>query len=88
MASSKEVVLTLKQNHTAPDVIIADYQLTNKTGLELALQIQKHFQQAIPIVIISGTNDLKIREAIERQGCQFMMKPVKPEGLNARLLQL
>jgi signal transduction histidine kinase/CheY-like chemotaxis protein len=88
MASSKEVLLTLKQHRTAPDVIIADYQLINETGLELALQIQKHFQQAIPIIIITGTSDLKIREAIERQGCQFMMKPVKPEGLNSRLLQL
>ncbi len=64
------------------------YQLINETGLELALQIQKHFQHAIPIIIITGTSDLKIREAIERQGCQFMMKPVKPEGLNSRLLQL
>ncbi|MFT7413508.1 MAG: two-component SAPR family response regulator [Methylophagaceae bacterium] len=88
MASSKEVTLTLKQNTTPPDVIIADYQLINKTGLELALQIQKHYQQQLPIIVITDTTDLKIRENIERQGCQFMMKAVKPECLNSRLMQL
>lgn len=88
MASSKELALSLKQYPTAPDVIIADYQLINETGLELALQIQKHYNQAIPIIIITGTSDIKIREAIEGQGCQFMMKPIKPERLNSRLLDL
>lgn len=88
MASSKEVMSILKASPSAPDVIIADYQLINETGLELALQIQQHYQHAIPIIIITGTTDLKIREAIERQGCQFMMKPIKADSLNSRLMQL
>tara|TARA_R110001583_G_scaffold130834_1_gene282512 strand:+ start:4941 stop:7142 length:2202 start_codon:yes stop_codon:yes gene_type:complete len=88
MASSKEVAITLKQRTMPPDVIIADYQLINETGLQLAFQIRKHYQHDIPIIIITGTTDLKIREAIERQGCQFMMKPVNPDDLNSRLVQL
>jgi len=88
MASSTEVALILKQNTPPPDVIITDYQLINETGLELAFQIRKHYQHAIPIIIITGTTDLKIREAIERQGCQFMLKPIKPDSLNSRLMLL
>jgi FixJ family two-component response regulator len=72
---------SVASTNTTPKVIIADYQLINETGLELALQIQRHS------FIITGTSDLKIREAIVRQGCQFMMKPIKPDSLNSRLIQ-
>ncbi len=88
MASSKELALTLEKHSPTPDVIIADYQLINETGLELALQIRKHYQQDIPIIIITGTSDLEIRRSIERQSCQFVMKPVNPKTLNSRLIQL
>tara|TARA_R110002050_G_scaffold269917_2_gene412705 strand:- start:248705 stop:250906 length:2202 start_codon:yes stop_codon:yes gene_type:complete len=88
MASSQEVQKRLKQSTPAPDVIIADYQLINETGLELALQIQKHYQHDIPTLMITGTSEITIRDAIERQGCHFMMKPVKPDLLNSRLMQL
>lgn len=88
MASSVEVTQMLEQHTTAPEVIIADYQLINETGLELASHIQGYYQRSIPIIIITGTTDLKVREAIEQQGAQFMMKPIKPDDLNSRLLLL
>lgn len=88
MASSQEVARLLKQKIAKPDVIIADYQLINETGLNLALQIQDHYQQAIPILIITGTTDLKIREEIEQKGGYLMLKPVKSEDLNAKLMHL
>lgn len=88
MASSKELALTLKQTPTMPDVIIADYQLINETGIELAFKVRKHYQHDIPIIIITGTTDLKVRETIEQQGCLLMMKPVKPDSLNAELMQI
>lgn len=88
MASSQEVASLLKQKITMPDVIIADFQLINDTGLNLALQIQSHYQQAIPIIIITGTTDLKIREEIEQKGGYLMLKPIKSEDLNTKLMDL
>lgn len=88
MSSSQEVSRLLKQKIAKPDVIIADYQLINETGLNLALQIQNHYQQTIPIIIITGTTDLKIREEIEQKGGYLMLKPIKSEDLNAKLIQL
>jgi DNA-binding NtrC family response regulator len=71
---------SVASTNTTPKVIIADYQLISWTGLGLALQIQRHS------FIITGTSDLKIGEAIVRQSCQFMMKPIKPDSLNSRLI--
>ena len=88
MASSKDMDIQLQQNAPAPEIIIADYQLINETGLDLALQIRQHYQKHIPIIVITGTTDLKIRQEIEQENCLFMMKPVKPETLNAQLNQL
>lgn len=88
MASSQDVEELLSQCTATPDVIIADYQLVNEIGLELALKIRAYFQQALPIIVITGTTDLKIREEIEQKSCHFMMKPVKPESLNAELMRL
>ncbi|PHS68660.1 MAG: hypothetical protein COB23_08965 [Methylophaga sp.] len=88
LSSGKEMQQLLDQNSELPDVIIADYQLINETGLELVIQIRDHYQQTIPVVMITGTVDLKVRKLIEQAGCQFMLKPVKPDDLNSVLNQI
>lgn len=88
LASGQETQQLLDQHSDMPDVIIADYQLINETGLEIAIQIQEHYQHKIPVIMMTGTTDLKIRQTIEQAGCQFMMKPVKPEELNSVLHQI
>lgn len=88
LASGREIQQLLDKNSEIPDVIIADYQLINETGLELIIQIRDHYQQTIPVVMITGTADLEVRKLVEQTDCQFMMKPVKPEDLNRVLNQL
>ncbi|NQZ53071.1 MAG: CHASE domain-containing protein [Piscirickettsiaceae bacterium] len=88
LVSGKETQILLAKNTEMPDVIIADYQLINETGLELVLQIREHYQHTIPAIIITGTVDLKVRELVEQAGCQFMTKPVKPDALNLILHQI
>ncbi|RLA02299.1 MAG: hypothetical protein DRQ42_01030 [Gammaproteobacteria bacterium] len=88
LASGKETQQLLDNNSEIPDVIIADYQLINETGLDLVVRIREHYQQAIPVIMITGTADSQVRKLVEQAGCQFMMKPVKPEDLNKMLHQL
>ncbi len=88
LASGKQTQQLLDQNNERPDVIIADYQLINETGLELVIKIREHYQHTIPVIMITGTADLKVRERVEQAGCHFMMKPVKPDALNSVLHQL
>ncbi len=80
-----EVQQRLNQNSTSPDIIIADYQMVNETGLDLLLDVRTYYQKNIPAIVITGTTDLEIRAKIERTGCQFMMKPVQPDLLNSVL---
>jgi signal transduction histidine kinase/CheY-like chemotaxis protein len=88
LGSGEDVLQLLNQKSTCPDIIIADYQMINETGLELLLEIRNYYQQNIPAVVITGTTDIKIRAKIEQAGCQFMMKPVQPEQLNSILHNL
>jgi len=81
-------VRDLLKNSKQPDVIIADYQLINETGLELAKQIRDHYQINIPVIVISGTTDVEIRKQVEQAGHHFMMKPVSPDDLNSMLHQI
>ncbi len=85
IGSGKDVEKLLDRNSDCPEIIIADYQMINETGLALLTEIRHYYQQAIPAIMITGTTDLKIREKIEQAGCVFMMKPVKPEVLNSIL---
>ncbi len=82
LGSGKEVEYLLDQNGDCPEIIIADYQLINETGLELLIKIRDYYKKDIPAIMITGTTDLKVRKKIEQAGCRFMMKPVKPEELN------
>lgn len=85
LGSGAEVQQLLDESGDCPDIIIADYQMINETGLELLIKIRKHYQKRIPAIMITGTSDLTIRHKIEQAGCKFMMKPVKPGDLNSIL---
>lgn len=88
MASGKEVQQLLNNSGQGPDVIIADYQLVNETGIELVQQIHAHYQHGIPVIMITGTTDIDIRQGIEQAGYHFMMKPVSADDLNQVLQRL
>ena len=85
LGSGKEVQILLHNNSQSPDIIIADYQLINETGLDLLFKIRRHYRLEIPALMITGTTNLAIRNKIEQAGCKFMMKPVRPEALNSIL---
>ncbi|MDB2705347.1 CHASE domain-containing protein [Pseudomonadota bacterium] len=86
-ASGEGVQQLLNQKRSCPDIIIADYQLINETGLELVKLIQASYQQTIPVIMITGTTDIEARKLIEKAGHHFMMKPVSADDLNQTLQQ-
>lgn len=82
LASGKDVQQLLDQNNDCPDIIIADYQMINETGLDLLIEIRRYYRKDIPAIMVTGTTDLTIRNKIEQADCTFMMKPVQPDELN------
>lgn len=89
MASGQNLKKLMTSTDLRPDIIIADYQLVNETGVELVNQIRAYYQQQIPLIMMTGTTDINIREKISQiSDCEFMLKPVKTEELNQVLSRI
>lgn len=86
-ATGYQVKQFLSKHGQSPDIIIADYQLVNETGLELVKLIQDEYRETIPAIMITGTTDSEVRKRIEQAGYHFMMKPVSADDLNEVLQQ-
>jgi len=86
--SGGEVSKLLAEQAEKPDIIIADYQLVNETGFDIAQLVQQHFQATIPVVIITGTTDESVRQRIEQADYHMMIKPVATDDLLQLLKQL
>lgn len=87
-ANGTEVKSVLEQSPAPPDIIIADYQMVNETGIELVKIIRTNLGIMIPTIIITGTTDRDVLALIANSQCKLMIKPVSPEVLNNALLQL
>ena len=87
-ASGSELQKLLSQEQ-APSLIIADYQLVNETGLNLAQQACAHYQSShIPVIIMTGTTDPGVRDLVQQADYQLLIKPIKPASLHKLIYQL
>ena len=75
------------QGSTAPDLVIADYNLPKGlNGLEMIASLQKQLQHAIPAIILTGDISTDSLREIARHGCVHLNKPVRAKELT-RLAQ-
>ena len=70
--------------HTTPDVLIADVRLGAFNGIHLALHLRDREAQ-VPIVVVSGFEDVVLREEVARCGGTFMLKPLTAPALLAHV---
>ena len=80
-----QVMIFLENNQ--PDLILLDWQMPRKSGLEtLKLLKETHYSVEIPVIIITGLNDEKVLEkAFSYGGTDFLYKPVSRSELNSRV---
>jgi two-component system CheB/CheR fusion protein len=72
-----------------PDIIIADYNLTDRTnGLRLALTFREKFGHDIPIIILTGDIATNTLRRIAQEGCMHIHKPVAPRDLEQAIRRL
>ena len=79
-ATAEEAIATIQNSPI--DLMIVDFRLRGPlNGEEAASAIRSHFNQAIPIIFLSGTADLEIRNRLSSSPCAFLKKPVKVDEL-------
>jgi signal transduction histidine kinase/CheY-like chemotaxis protein len=75
--------------HTAPDVVLADYQLLNgETGLMVAREVHQRWGAHIPIVLITGDTRTETIQALRQSGFPLLHKPVRANQLRTLLTLL
>jgi signal transduction histidine kinase len=85
----QEVLSALAEHDCPPDLIIADYHLSDgKTGMELIERLRSAFDGAIPAFLISGDTDPERLGHARDNGYHLLHKPVTPMALRAVLNSL
>ncbi|HET6603706.1 MAG TPA: HD domain-containing phosphohydrolase [Xanthomonadaceae bacterium] len=76
--------------HTLPDLLLLDYRMPNMDGLEFARRFREPLSHRdVPIVLITVVGDEPVRNAALDAGVMdYLVKPVKPRELRARLRNL
>ncbi len=72
-----------KIEETPPDVVVADYMLSNINGFEFCRMLKANVKtDAIPVIIVTGFDGPAWEEEAKRAGAsQFLNKPLLPNDL-------
>jgi len=81
-AASAEAALESLRGEPPPDVIVLDYAMPGKSGIDLLNQLREDpATRQIPVLIVSG-RDLDLKSV---HGAPWLRKPVPPEELMAHI---
>lgn len=84
-ASSPEIARQLARQNPKPDVLLMDYQLgPNINGVELAVELRRLWG-SLPVCLVSAAPDDALTIGVQREGFDFLRKPIKPNKLRALL---
>jgi two-component system, sensor histidine kinase len=83
-ASAAEAIARLDAARLAPELVLADYRLTdNALGSDVVLRLRQRFGAELPALLITGdTGAARLREA-KQSGLHVLHKPVRPAQLRA-----
>jgi signal transduction histidine kinase len=88
-ASSAELMALLAKSDNKPDVLITDFRLRdNQTGMDVIAAVKAHYQQDIPVLIVTGDTDKERIEQMNAGHHQVLYKPVSTAKLRAFLLSI
>ena len=81
-----ENVLTYANEHSAPDVILMDYQLGHEhDGITLIKALREIWQTNVPAILITAVRDVELKQATKAADIHYLSKPIKPGKLKALL---
>ncbi|MEM7463638.1 MAG: ATP-binding protein [Pseudomonadota bacterium] len=84
-ADSAEACEAIVNSGRMPDIILADFHLSQETGIEAIHTLWTRFGNEIPAVLVTADRTPSMRARAEREGISVLNKPVRPASLRAIL---
>ena len=82
VAESADAALEQLRREPRPDVIVCDYSMPGKSGIDLLNALRENpSTRQIPVIIVSGRD----RELQSVHGAPWLRKPVPPDELIAHI---
>ena len=67
--------IAIISNGIFPDIIITDYHIPNRNGVEIVKSIRNFLSEEIPAIIFADDTSAKVRKAARQNKCIFLSKP-------------
>ena len=84
-SSSLDALKFFKKQHKNIDLVVTDQTMPDKTGIELAKELQK-INNTIPIILCSGYAEAIDQEQIDLAGItKFLKKPLSVDELSSTI---
>lgn len=86
--SGLEADIQLREQQRYPDVLLVDYQLDHgENGLTVIADLRHHYEDTIPAILITASQEPGLEQAAKQQQCAFLRKAIKPARLRALIQQ-
>ncbi|HEM46011.1 MAG TPA: response regulator [Alphaproteobacteria bacterium] len=79
-----QAAMALADAGYAPDVLITDYYLPDRTGLEVIHHIRARDPQ-VHVLMVTGHSDDGFLQRLDSEGVEVLCKPVRFDDLRARI---
>lgn len=80
-AKDSAEVISIISNGIFPDIVITDYSMRNRNGIEVIKSIRNFIGEDIPAIIFTDDTSNKVREAARQNKCIFLSKPQETNRL-------
>lgn len=77
----------LKDAEQLPDVVLIDYHLENKTGIDVFDMLCEHCEFQFPAALITADRTEHVKQLAQNSGMALLNKPLKPAALRAFISQ-
>lgn len=83
--SGEKLKAYCQDNPPAPDVILADYNLRDESGIDIIGYAREHFQLHVPAALVTADRSNAVRDHANAEDITIIHKPVRPAALRALL---
>ena len=84
--SSKAALACISDTDFEPDIILADYHLSETLTGVMALQdLQPLLERHVPAIVITADRTDEVKAEIDAHQCQLLTKPIRPAALRAMI---